>query len=79
MNEMWEALEKYQPFADKHGFGDAWLKMTTERTEDAARAAAEAAEAAWAVVADAEARVAKATAWAAIRHINEAIKLEDKT
>ena len=30
---MWEALERYQPFADLHGFGDAWLKMTTERTE----------------------------------------------
>lgn len=82
MNDMWEALEKYQPYADKHGFGDAWLKMTTERTADAAKGAAEAAwatpgaaRAAWAARA-AAARVAyEATA---IERINEAIKLEEK-
>ena len=65
MNEMWEALERYQPYADKHGFGPQWLKMTTERTAEAARAA-------WA------AEEAKAEdAAAAIRYINEAIALEE--
>lgn len=40
LNQMWAELERYQPYADKHGFGEAWLRMTTERTEDAADAAA---------------------------------------
>jgi hypothetical protein len=59
MNEMWEALERYQPYADKHGFGPQWLKMTTERTAEAARAAwaAAVARATWA---------AEAAAWAAV-------------
>lgn len=39
---MWEALEKYQPYAEKHGFGEAWLRMTTERTPEAAKAVVEA-------------------------------------
>ena len=80
MSEMWEALERYQPFAERHGFGDAWRRMTTERTADAAKGAAEAAWAtpgaarsAWAARA-AAARVAyEATA---IERINEAIALE---
>ena len=81
MNEMWEALERYQPYADKHGFGPQWLKMTTERTAEAARAAwaAGVARAAWAAEAAAwAAEEAKAEdAAAAIRYINEAIALEE--
>jgi hypothetical protein len=83
MTDMWTALEKYQPFADKHGFGAAWKRMTTERTEGAAWVAAWAAEAkAWeaAVAAERVAWAAEAEdaedAAAAIRYINEAIALE---
>jgi hypothetical protein len=43
---MWTALERYQPFAEQHGFGDAWQKMIKERTQEAAWAAADAAWAA---------------------------------
>ena len=42
MTELWTALERYQPYADKHGFGAEWLKMTTERTVEAAEHAHEA-------------------------------------
>ena len=82
MMEMWTALEKYQPYADKRGFGDAWLKMTTERTAFAARdaeaaASSDAAEPweAWAAWAAAAASWAEAEE--AIRYINRAIKLEE--
>ena len=83
LNEMWQELERYQPFAEKHGFGEAWKRMTTERTEDAARvvwdaaysaacyaaarAAAEAAEAAWDAADGAQ---------QAIQHISKAIEQE---
>ena len=39
LNEMWQELERYQPFADKRGFGETWKRMTTERTKKAAWAA----------------------------------------
>ena len=32
MNDMWTELERYQPYADKHGFGDAWREMTENQT-----------------------------------------------
>jgi hypothetical protein len=32
LTEMWAALERYQPYADKAGHGDSWRRMTTERT-----------------------------------------------
>ena len=68
MTNMWEALERYQPYADRHGFGAEWRRMTTERTPEAAWAAARAAAAA--AAAEWEAR-------AAIQNINEALKLEE--
>jgi len=40
LTEMWAALERYQPYADKAGHGETWKRMTTERTEDAVYAAA---------------------------------------
>ena len=43
MTEMWGALEKYQPYAGRHGFGEVWRRMCEERTEDAADAAWDAA------------------------------------
>ena len=62
LNKMWTELERYQPFADKRGFGDAWRRMTAERTEEAA---AYAATAAWATAAWATAgTAAAAAAWA---------------
>lgn len=39
LEPMWATLEKYQPYAEKRGFGAEWLRMTTERTEKAAVAA----------------------------------------
>ena len=39
LNEMWAALEQYQPYADKAGHGESWKRMTTERTSEAAEAA----------------------------------------
>lgn len=36
--EMWQELERYQPFADRRGFGEVWRQMTSERTVDAAAA-----------------------------------------
>jgi hypothetical protein len=54
---MWgTVLPALQPLADKHGFGRDWQTMTTERTEDAARAAA------WPA---AEAAAREADAWQA--------------
>ena len=47
LNEMWAELAKYQPYADKHGFGAEWRRMCEERTESAAWAARAAARVAW--------------------------------
>ena len=58
---MWgTVLPTIQPLADERGFGTEWKRMTTERTESAARAAVRAANAA----ADA-AWAARAAAYAA--------------
>ena len=46
-DEMWAALEAYQPTADKDGHGDAWRVMLKERTK-----------AAWAAWADSFAQTA---------------------
>ncbi len=67
--EMWAALESYQERADRHGHGESWAKMCSERTGDwaweaklEARKASQ--DAAWAA-ADAMARaLADATEWA---------------
>lgn len=52
---MWTTvLPTLQPLADRQGFGDAWQRMTEERSVKAAEAmaeAAEAAKAAWAAAA----------------------------
>lgn len=87
MNEMWEALERYQPYAEQHGFGAEWLKMTTERTEEAAwearaRASQQASGQAawlawWAVGVTATSRKA-AFATEAIKNIDYAIAEENK-
>lgn len=39
LTDMWAALERYQPYADKAGHGDTWRRMTTERTAEATWAA----------------------------------------
>lgn len=36
LNEMWVALTKFQPYADKLGFGAEWRTMCTERTIESA-------------------------------------------
>lgn len=85
LTEMWTELEKYQPYADKHGFGETWKRMTTECTEEAAVAAAWDADrwaACLAAVAAAEAPGSgQTTEWArrAIGKIREAIAQEGKT
>lgn len=68
VSEMWAALERYQPKADKAGHGELWKRMTTERTAraaSAARVAAEAAEA-WCAAAAADGASAAARAAAAL-------------
>jgi hypothetical protein len=40
LTKMWEALAKYQPYADADGHGESWRVMCSERTEAAAAAAA---------------------------------------
>jgi hypothetical protein len=57
LTKMWEALARYQSYADKDGHGESWRVMCERRTEEAAVAAATAAV--WAV--------AWAVAWAAAR------------
>ncbi len=57
---MWtRVLPTLQPLADKHGFGDAWTSMLTEKTQKAADAAERAADAD-AAAADAAERAADA-------------------
>jgi hypothetical protein len=46
LEPMWDALAKYQPYADQDGHGDSWRRMCSERTVKAAWYATEAAEAA---------------------------------
>ena len=84
LNEMWQELERYQPFAEKHGFGEAWKRMTTERTEDAAKAAMF-ASVAWDAAAGAAGEAAACAAYAAnaaewkkyaITYIRKAIEKE---
>jgi hypothetical protein len=41
LNAMWEALEKYQQFADADGHGESWRVMCEKQTEKAAWAVAE--------------------------------------
>ena len=72
LDHMWTVtLPMLQPLADDKGFGDAWRRMTTERTAEAAEAAWEAAArmaaSAWAAweAASAAARAAWGAAWAA--------------
>jgi hypothetical protein len=43
LNEMWAALERYQPYADKAGHGESWKRMVQEWTPEAADAATDAA------------------------------------
>ena len=43
LTEMWAALERYQPYADKAGHGDSWRRMMQEWTPEAADAAMDAA------------------------------------
>lgn len=59
MEEMWTALEQYQPYADEDGYGELWRQMTTERTAAAAKAVA------WAAVLRDSPDAASVEAWAA--------------
>ena len=71
MNEMWTALERYQPYAERHGFGAEWRRMTTERTEEAAWRANDAvwfADGFWAAAAI-EATVVAGAALAAVKAV----------
>lgn len=81
LNEMWEALAQYQPYADKRGFGDEWRRMTTKRTVSAAVVALDAADAGWAKYSAAYALAAAEDASVecgqfAIENIREAIEQE---
>ena len=68
LNEMWAALEAYQPRADKYGHGESWRRMTTDRTISAADSARESAYASDAYEA---ARAAQEAMWHARYAINK--------
>jgi hypothetical protein len=80
LTQMWDALSRYQPYADADGHGESWRVMCEERTYKAAvtaglvaqakRSAAYAEAAVWAAAAAAE------TAWPdrAIYIIEQALK-----
>ena len=90
LEQMWVELAKWQPEADKRGYGATWAEMCELKTAAAcwavmftttvaayARYAAEAAaSAAWAAAKDAT-NVASVNYWAqkAIDHINKALEL----
>ena len=59
LEDMWQRLERHQPFADRRGYGEAWAKMCRERTQDTAAAAAKVA---W-TVRPAAPEAAKAALW----------------
>jgi hypothetical protein len=75
LNAMWEALARYQPYADADGHGESWRKMCERRTQGTAARAASAAYPSLAALAYSAARLAEdaagaasaayATAWAA--------------
>jgi hypothetical protein len=67
MDWMWgTVLPTLQPIAHAGGYGREWLRMTTERTADAAEAAGAAARVAWSTrAAGAAEAAAEAAAWAA--------------
>lgn len=61
LDQMWEELARYQPYAEKRGFGPEWLRMTTDKTSKAALGA----ELAASDVETAEELAATAAWWAA--------------
>jgi hypothetical protein len=76
---MWDALARYQPYADTDGHGETWRVMCSERTADAAGAAANAclmsaADYAEAAAAKAAATDVKYLSDRAIARIEDAIK-----
>jgi hypothetical protein len=74
---MWDALARYQPYADADGHGDSWRRMCSERTAKAVWDATETAEAArGAVIEDAALSARCAAYWFdnAIERIEQAIK-----
>ena len=73
MEWMWTVvLTQLQPLADKRGYGDAWLRMTTEKTQEAAIGAKKAAYSYAAAAADAAAYAAAAAAAAAAAYADAA-------
>jgi len=73
---MWDALAKYQPYADQDGHGDSWRRMCEERTVKAAWYATEASEAARGPGTSAAYSARCAAYWFdnAIEYIEQAIK-----
>ena len=86
LDEMWDALAKYQSIADDEGHGDTWSEMCRLRTVEACLDADYAADYAAAYTAAAAAKYAAAAAadaaeyWMqeAIKRINKAIELAEK-
>jgi len=91
LDEMWQRLEAHQPYADKYGYGPAWMIMCKTRKPqaawDAACAAGDAAWAAWDAAraardaACAARGAARGAAWAAdvaVNHIEIAEKFYNK-
>lgn len=49
LNEMWDVMAAYQPYAESHGFGSVWAQMCAERTKESALEAEKAAKQFWLV------------------------------
>ena len=77
LDEMWDALAKYQSKADDRGHGESWAKMCKLRTEKACSTADYAEAAAASAAAESFFNVDYWTQ-AAIAHINHAIELAEK-
>lgn len=79
--EIWKALRQYQPYAEKHGFGAEWKRMTTKRTPEAAYdawlAAGDAADNVDAMKAAYKAMLSAEHSSDAIDCINDAIEREN--
>ena len=65
LTQMWDALARYQPYADKDGHGESWRRMCEQRTKAASWDATHAAEDAAADAAGMWKSGGYAAAWAA--------------
>jgi len=78
IEKMWDRLTQHQSYADQRGYGEAWTKMHTERTREAALNAAKAASDAADVVNSLEDEDAPKASMAALAAVLVPITLSDE-